>query len=94
MALSPARQAAIHQSFSPLRQRSPNLGSESCLGKLRLFALNELSIEPGGSRGNNLTFEREWGERPYLDIGIGGVPHIIGAGAVEIVVGYTPPAIG
>jgi hypothetical protein len=53
LALSPVRQTAIHQSFSPLRERSPNLGSESCLGKLRLFAPHELSIEPGGTRGND-----------------------------------------
>jgi hypothetical protein len=77
-----------------LRQRSPNLCSESRLGELRLLVPNELSIEPGGTRGNNLPFEREWGECPYLDVGSGGVPHIIGAGAVEIVLGYTPPAIG
>jgi hypothetical protein len=29
--------------------RSPNFGSKSLLGKLRLLAPNELSIEPGGS---------------------------------------------
>jgi hypothetical protein len=94
LALPPARQAAIHQSFGPLRQRSPNLGSESRLGKLRLLAPNELSIEPGGTWGNNLTFQRQSGKCPYLEIGNGGVPRIIGAGAVEIVLGYTPPAIG
>ena len=64
LSLSPARQTAIQQSFGPLRQRSPNLGSESRLGKLRLLAPNELSIEPGGTRGNNLTLERQWGKRP------------------------------
>ena len=94
MTLSSARQTAIHQSFSPLRQRSPNLGSESRLGKLRLVARSELSIEPGGTRGNNLRLQRQSGQRPYLDIGSGGVPHIIGAGAIEIVRGYAPLAIG
>jgi hypothetical protein len=64
LTLSPARQTAIHQSFGPLRQRVPNLGSESCLGKLCLFALHKLSIEPSGTRGNDLPFERQAGKRP------------------------------
>src|SRR5260370_37741568 len=64
LSLSLARQPAIHQSLGPLRQRSPNLGSESCLGKLRLLAPHELSIEPGGTRGNDLAFQWQSGKRP------------------------------
>ena len=77
-----------------MRKGSPNLGSESRLGELRLFALHELSVEPSGTRGNNLAFERQSGKRAYLELERGAVPHIIGAGAVKIIFGYTPPSIG
>ena len=94
MALSPARQTATDQLFGPLLQRSPNLAAESRLGKLRLFTLHQLSIEPGGTRGNNLAFERQAGKRSHLQIERSAVLRIIGASAVKVILGYIPPTIG
>ena len=75
-------------------QRGPYLASESRVGKLHLFTLHQLSIKPGGTRGNNLPFERKARKRPYLQIERHAVLRIICASAVKVILGYIPPSIG